>query len=340
MKGTLTELLLPHWETHQRNDDSGGLPMSVENRARRIVKELHELEVSEGIEHLSLKRVKKQSETTLQQQFADCLSGFLNDALVSLVKTNGKSLEAVEAVCELTAAVACNCEVALCVTLVNTTVAIARVQLDVMRTVAAKTIGFVAKHAMQQSTIPIAAFTDVLDLCSQTLLPLFTDKVQAVRAAAIQAGTHFFKDDLTDPDILQALTWSMQHDPSFLNRLSAVQSIPVTMETIDFLIQRVRDIKPKVRVAALNALQVKCHDIKLLEAYHCAMILKAGYTERCVCTRKVQLVGNHSVNLTILLLPQLFGHEICNGTVSMLRMDETCSIQPLKTTGTCGSLGT
>jgi hypothetical protein len=105
-------------------------------------------------------------------------------------------------------------------------------------------------------------YNDILDMASQALIPRFTDKSQIVRMAAIYAGTNFFVEQkidatistTTDPDILQSMIWSLQHDPSPINRLVSCTVIPINLETIDYIITRIRDVKPKVRCAAIQRL--------------------------------------------------------------------------------------
>lgn len=125
----------------------------------------------------------------------------------------------------------------------------------------------------------LSEYNEILDIASQTLLPRFTDKSQLVRMAAINAGSFFFKDEKTDPDILMAMLWSLQHDPSVANRQNACKVIPMNLETIDYLIPRVRDVNPKVRCAALERLQ-EAFELGLLDPQQAAAIVEFGWTKR------------------------------------------------------------
>jgi hypothetical protein len=139
------------------------------------------------------------------------------------------------------------------------------------------------------------SYNDILDTASQALIPRFTDKSQIVRMAAIYAGANFFDSTstATDPDILQAMIWTLQHDPSPINRLVSCTVIPTNLETIDYIITRIRDVKPKVRCAALRRLHTafspstpatsnSSSSLLQLEPSQAAACLMAGWTNRYV----------------------------------------------------------
>jgi hypothetical protein len=116
-----------------------------------------------------------------------------------------------------------------------------------------------------------------------TLLPRMTDKAQSVRLAAIQACAVF-----TDaPQVQEALLWSLAHDPSVSNRCAALLSINnmkttnTDTDTTDHVIARLRDVKPKVRVAAVEVLMQVDHETTLT-SHQCATIVRAGLTDRYV----------------------------------------------------------
>jgi hypothetical protein len=72
----------------------------------------------------------------------------------------------------------------------------------------------------------------------------------------------------------------LQHDPSVTNRVAALDSIPVTLQTMDVILARVRDVKSKVRVAAVTTLRSKLGDLRQWEAEQCAELVEAGLTDR------------------------------------------------------------
>ena len=299
----LEAVLRPHFEAHQRES---GRKAALESRVKRIQNDRNEYALAVGLSGVSLHKDKdNNSNTNLQQQeeeLAQCLLKFLDCAVACVVQTQDASSDAVRAVLELTTAVAAATSVAVCHTVLQRIVHLSDNQVDLVRVVACRAVGAMVSFILaspqrrannntnkQAST---TAFNDILDAASQALLPRFTDKTQSVRLAAIQSARHFFfaandTDDhttttTTDPDLLQALLWSLQHDPSVANREAAAQHLPVTLQTVDFLVQRVRDTKRRVRVAALRALRENCRDLTLLEPGQCAALVQAGWTNRYV----------------------------------------------------------
>ena len=138
---------------------------------------------------------------------------------------------------------------------------------------------------------------DRLDAIQQAILPRFTDKAIAVRCAVVQAcfTTSSASNPLcTDPDLLQAIQWIVQHDPSPNNRQMALQHVPINRTTMEYVIPRIRDTKLPVRLAAIAALSraVDRHrsdnDTFALPSRHMAELITSGYTERYAsvsCTR-------------------------------------------------------
>ena len=138
---------------------------------------------------------------------------------------------------------------------------------------------------------------DRLDAIQQAILPRFTDKAIAVRCAVVQAcftTTTTSNPLCTDPDLLQAIQWIVQHDPSPNNRQMALQHVPINRTTMEYVIPRLRDTKLPVRLAAIAALSraVDRHrsdnDTFALPSRHMAELITSGYTERYAsvsCTR-------------------------------------------------------
>lgn len=132
-----------------------------------------------------------------------------------------------------------------------------------------------------------------LDSIQQAILPRFTDKAIAVRCAVVKAcfaSSNIESNPLcTDPDILQAVQWIVQHDPSPINRMIAIQHVPINRTTIEYLIPRIRDTKMNVRIAAIHALS-KAVDHTVVDdsdplefifpSRHIAEIVTTGYTDR------------------------------------------------------------
>lgn len=270
------EILRSHCEDHQENrgDDRS---LSVERRAAKIVEAIEEYGLATQMQRVALNR--SDDECTFEREIANALIQFLECSLYSLVQTDNESKEAVKAVLELLATVSV-CDHLICKPVIKHAVQLSETKLDSVRAAICQFAGWVVEKIMSLPTKKIARFNDVLDLASQMLLPRMTDKSQSVRLSAIKSSVHFFLDDATDPDILQSLLWCMQHDPSVANRVAATECVPINLETMDYVIQRIRDTKSKVRVAALQSIRTKCKDLSLLDATQCASLLQAGYTER------------------------------------------------------------
>ena len=133
--------------------------------------------------------------------------------------------------------------------------------------------------------------SSIKDILAQRL----QDRSQAVRLQAIQAVGYVFVQNnicgnqdqdilgLSNPDlheeITQGLLWNLNHDPSFANRSAAINSLPVTIETLPSIVLRTRDSKLKVRVEALDLLCNKV-DVKTLTREQRVAILQSGLSTR------------------------------------------------------------
>jgi len=133
--------------------------------------------------------------------------------------------------------------------------------------------------------------SSIKDILTQRL----QDKSQAVRLLAIQAVGQLFLQTknnekevqdvlgLSNPElheeITQTLLWNLNHDPSFVNRSAAINSLPVTIETLPSIVSRTRDSKLKVRVEALDLLCQKV-DVKTLTREQRVEILQSGLSTR------------------------------------------------------------
>ena len=107
------------------------------------------------------------------------------------------------------------------------------------------------------------------------LIPRLLDKAQSVRLEAIQAVGILAK---TNADAQDALAWNMAHDPSVANRAAAVSVFPVCPSNVDHFLARIRDVKDKVRVAAIEA--VSTIHLEDLSSRQCRMIVQSSLTDR------------------------------------------------------------
>jgi hypothetical protein len=271
----LKALLLPHYEEYQRSDEPDEI---LEQKISDIQREIDQFALSVGLERIALHGddASVSSEKTSQSFDKDLAAAFIFFLdCAFFTESSAGSIDAMENILELTAAVATTLSTEIAGPVMLRALQFTTVLLERIRSMGCKFIGTLTKYLMRNPT----RNHDLLDQASQALLPRFTDKSQAVRQAAIEAGSFFFASDMTDTDILQALVYSVQHDPSVASRVAALQSLPINLETVDVLLSRVRDVKAKVRAAALKVLEEK--DVfPILEAEHCAALVESGLTDR------------------------------------------------------------
>jgi hypothetical protein len=116
----------------------------------------------------------------------------------------------------------------------------------------------------------------ILDAVAATLTEACTDKSKLVRSSAVDACQALLALDSVEADVLQSVIWVMQHDPVPVVRAAALHSLPLTAETVEAVVARVRDVSPVVRVAALTKLK----PLGSLDAELAAAVVQSGYTER------------------------------------------------------------
>jgi len=121
----------------------------------------------------------------------------------------------------------------------------------------------------------------------QSLHPRLTDKIQNVRLKAVTAMKYV---SVLEDNILSTLLRSMTYDPSFSVRKAAIESVPISSETIPTIIERIRDTKEKVRVTAIGVLGKKVNVLDMLTEDQRCTILRLGLTNRCNSTHDATLV--------------------------------------------------
>jgi len=268
----LQKLLLKQFEAHQRSERKRSV--NVETRVAQISQKLEELALTNQVESISLDHNNNSgNESSLQDELATILLQFVDCAIATDVSNDTK--DSIESILELAAAVA-STHVRVAEQILSRAVTFSQVLLERVRAAACRLVGYLVQNLMMKHNKANAE--DLLDAASQALLPRFTDKSQSVRQAAIQASQYFFVGNVDDPDIRQALLWSLQHDPSVSNREAALQSLPVNAQTLDYILARIRDTKQKVRVQALQVLQKL--PIEDWNAEEMAAVIETGYTDR------------------------------------------------------------
>ena len=191
------------------------------------------------------------------------------------------------------------CFQSICLPVLSHICKFAECSVDAVRVVAVRSLCTFAECLGSTSSIDpsLEERLIMLDTIQQALLPRFTDKSISVRCAVVQACFPLAfqlsnRDNplRTDPDILQALQWIVQHDPSPNNRITAIQHAPIDRSTMEYIIPRIRDTKVGARTAVIASISNAIPPAKtsdepynfLLPSRHIADIVTAGYTDRYV----------------------------------------------------------
>ena len=283
----LLEKLEPIFDTYQR---------SSQIRRRSGVLEQVVAEIYQACDEYSTAACE-----TSEEQVLTCLSEVLLhffDCSFALDYSND-SKDSIDAIFELLASVASEHSL-LVEELLGRAVEFTVVLSDKVRSTACHFISQLVSFLINpRSKIPKGEREAFLDQASQSLIPRFTDKVQLVRLACIQAASSFFHSNPVvftnqsdtvsqpledDPDLREALQWSIQHDPSVTNRVAAIESLPATVQTSDHIIARLRDEKEKVRIAAIEKLSSL--NVTQLDAEQAAAIVEVGAFSRCEPTKE------------------------------------------------------
>jgi hypothetical protein len=275
---------------------------------------------------------------------SDCLLHIMNSAIASLIKpaatsnsnrTENSSIIASTAILELLVAVATkwvmvqqqsasihnqeydddgNSYFSIVELILSHLCQYSKVQDDTIRIVSVRALCYMAKcvgSCIESADEVIEKSLCWLDTIQQALLPRFTDKIIAVRCAVVEACftvSNIQRNPLSaDPDILQAVQWVVQHDPSPNNRKVAILNVPINRTTMEYIIPRIRDTKVTVRIAVITALSkgvnqhFQQHDSYnavdgrpqfLIPSRHISELIAAGYTDRYVFGWKAQPCSN------------------------------------------------
>lgn len=266
---SLDEMIILFFDTHQKgaNADTG-------RKKKSLV-----AESVEGQAELILRNIVNRKETvdSVQRSIIHCVK-------TALAASSSSSSDdfAIDRVLGLAAALCFKLDRACFSALWTLAVQASKSRLDPLRCKGCFLIGTCLKCIANSQDHDFVA--EYCWLAEKTLTPRLTDKSHLVRYAAINAGRYnFFNKQCWPVDLEECLIISMTHDSSFSNRMAAVNCVPITEETIPFIIERTRDVKPKVRESALLALKIKV-DFDMLNEKQRIEILLSGLTERCPTT--------------------------------------------------------
>ena len=306
---TLESVVIRHFDEYQRGSDEdskarkrrgGVMDASVESRVAFLREELASCLLSDSISNLSL-------EDDRTDDFGNDPVHRVTAAVIQCVdaamatEISRDSQESVDCIFELAAFLGSRGDGYLAKALVARAVQFSAVIMERVRAQACKLLGLCVKYLVAEQEVASGSargdglsFLDngdddswrdeCIEVARQAVRARLTDKSQAVRNAAICGCASFFSDldadfDDAEYELLESLLWSMSHDPSVANRLAALQSVPVTDTTVDAVIARVRDVKVKVRVEALNTLRSKMPSSPLAPEQY-AQLVRSGLTDR------------------------------------------------------------
>jgi hypothetical protein len=274
MTGQLSELLHKHFEEHQL--DEGTLSNSAAARAAAIKKKISVIALNSGVSNLSLEQ--NASTPCIDDTIQFILLQYV-DKLMAVNVTSGNR-DAVERLMDLVAAFVVTSSKELGEAIVARTIQFSSVLLERVRGQASIMMGYLAMHISKKRDEWSKEWFEALN---DALLPRLTDKSQVVRNSAIRASALFLNeqcDGMGIEDLLDAILWNLWHDPSVANRVAALESLPVIGRTVDHIVTRIRDVKEKVRVQAIEVLRNNLDPLSHMTADHFAEVIRSGLSDR------------------------------------------------------------
>lgn len=266
------EYLQQQFESHQR--DEGALSHSAAARASSMKKQISVLALNNSVSKMSLQQGSDAS--TDGEALTSLLLQYVDSSMAVDISSDNK--EVVEQVLDLVSALATISSEEATEAVAARAMEYSTVLLERVRGQACLLMGFLAYHLSAQNEQWMQEWFEAL---KESIMPRLTDKSQSVRNCAIRASAKFFfGDDGSSDDLLEMLLWNVWHDPSVVNRVAAVEALPVTKDTVDHIITRVRDVKEKVRVQALAVLRNRVDPQTDLEHQHFAEIIQSGLSVR------------------------------------------------------------
>jgi condensin complex subunit 3 len=150
---------------------------------------------------------------------------------------------------------------------------------------------------------------DLWDSMSMVLLPRLKDKAPTVRLWAVKAMKRLqAPGDVKDP-VMREFVRLMSTDSSKDIREAAVANIFINKFSLPHMLERIKDIRPEVRVAAYTSL-TKTADIRHLKNFMRAQVVQFGLRDRDEEVKKaaIQLVLKwlHGLEYSVPKLLHLF----------------------------------
>jgi hypothetical protein len=314
---SISDYIQEQFEAFQLDENGLCGPGGTSSRAASIKKHVQMTILNHGIASMSLGvAASTQSNADVREEIESLVKPLLTryvDAALTM-ETNAETKDEVARVLDLVSALACAISSDAVDTVLERACLFCEVLSERVRCVACDLLGHIACHLhlvlvqMKRKGRPkdTNQYPDKtwalrrLESVEKALVPRLTDKSQIVRHSAIRAvgellsattrdlapcsSENQVKSDSDSSKVdkaLGGLLWTLWHDPSAANRVEALQAVPISAssDVLDHVISRIRDVKEKVRVAALDILRLKVEPREMKEEQFCEVI-QYGLTER------------------------------------------------------------
>jgi hypothetical protein len=266
----LPEYLEQQFEAHQQ--DEGAFNHAAAARAASMKKQIHLFALNDGVSKLSLERSDQPEEEAVIASF---LLQYVDAAIA--VEISNETREPVERVLDLASALGVMLGETSTQAVTARAIEFSTALLERVRAQACQLMGLLALHMSDREE---EWAKECFEALTASILSRLTDKSQSVRNSAIRASKQLLASSDDMDDLLEIVLWNLWHDPSVVNRVAAVDALPISHDTVDHIITRIRDVKEKVRVQALDVLRNKVDPLSDLTSEHLAEIIRCGLSAR------------------------------------------------------------
>lgn len=319
LEESISDYIQEQFEVFQLDEKGLSGPGATSSRATSIKKHVQLAILNHGIASLTVDDMASSESPSIDEpdQITTIVTPILIryvDAALTM-ETNAETKDVVARVLDLVSALACAVSSDAVQTIVERAHLFSEVLSERQRSLACDLLGYLACHLrlalvqMKPRRRPHDSNKNhdttwavrLLEMVEVAIVPRLSDKSQMVRNSAIRAVAGLLsvtKEDLGSPSnsdndvksesdstkftkALDGLLWTLWHDPSAANRVEALQAVPVSTskDLLDHVISRIRDVKERVRVTALDVLRLKVDPRHMKEEQFCE-IIQHGLTGR------------------------------------------------------------
>lgn len=365
MEETISEYVQQQFEAFQLAEVDEGSELSASSRvAASIEKNVHIIVLNNAMKEIGLEKTQETDSSKEIENFLIPLLVKYVDASLALV-SDANNKTAIRRVFDLISALTCSLlkksDDAIRA-VIDRAKTFSTVLSEKLRSQACVLLGCLASHLVEflvrceRKNVPMEErdrLRENQSMIEDILIPRLNDKNQSVRHNAIEAAGMLLGtgksastvilstetiEESSNLQLLEGLLWSMWHDPSVANRVEAIQAVPIdSAETLDHVIARIRDVKEKVRVAAINALRLKVDPRRqdIMTQEHFREIVRSGLTERCestnlatmtlICTKWIKAAKFCPVEMMRLMGATMYEEECEKALKVVLKMSRESS---------------